>query len=508
MRICLGKICLLSLFLVGCVETQSPSEQDFEIIGGTPTNGHKSVVALLAIDENGSQTLCTATSIAPNLLLTAARCVHPDIVGIQAQFHVLTGSDVTDPQGSCPCDGVSAVHIHPDFNPNWLHGGHDIALAVTDKDLGVPPAAINQNSLSDNNLGLPVTVLGYGIGRYLENSEAGIKRQVELQLHGINGLFVRSGRLGANACHGDWGGPVIGAIEGQEVIIGVNSFAMANCLYAGRATRVDTHSEFLEPFLEQCADSDGDGYNDISCGGHDCDDTNPVINPGAEDVCGDGIDQNCDGLDRVCVCNDQDGDGFGQGQDCLGADCNDQDLQCWEGYCCDPSPCLVLSNCGLACDPNDQDCLFSCFFDAQATDSVLIMELVACGAAHDCQDTDCFFTHCNTLYEGCLAGCYDQDQDEYGLGSSCQALDCDDAHSSCQQGYCCPTGLSCNELISCLGNCSADDSACSQGCWVNATISAKVASVDLSVCILEWECSTLSCILTRCRPELVQCNNN
>lgn len=39
------------------------------------------------------------------------------------------------------------------------------------------------------------------------------------------------------------------------------------------------------------ADFDGDGFQHY----RDCDDSNPSINPGAPEVCGDGIDNNCDG---------------------------------------------------------------------------------------------------------------------------------------------------------------------------------------------------------------------
>ncbi len=49
-----------------------------------------------------------------------------------------------------------------------------------------------------------------------------------------------------------------------------------------------------------CPDGDGDGYQDASCGGSDCDDGDPTVHPGAVESCGDGVDQNCDGLDLPC----------------------------------------------------------------------------------------------------------------------------------------------------------------------------------------------------------------
>ena len=43
-----------------------------------------------------------------------------------------------------------------------------------------------------------------------------------------------------------------------------------------------------------CPDADSDGFTDEACGGEDCDDGNDAIYPGAEEICGDGIDQDCD----------------------------------------------------------------------------------------------------------------------------------------------------------------------------------------------------------------------
>ncbi len=48
------------------------------------------------------------------------------------------------------------------------------------------------------------------------------------------------------------------------------------------------------------SDDDADGYISDAEGGDDCDDDDFDVNPGAEEICGDGIDNDCSDGDEVC----------------------------------------------------------------------------------------------------------------------------------------------------------------------------------------------------------------
>ena len=70
---------------------------------------------------------------------------------------------------------------------------------------------------------------------------------------------------------------------------------------------VDTDTAIIAPTY---IDSDGDGYTEEN----DCDDTNALVNPTAEEIC-DGLDNDCDDeIDEEVgdiYYTDADGDGFG-----------------------------------------------------------------------------------------------------------------------------------------------------------------------------------------------------
>ncbi|MFH1175078.1 MAG: putative metal-binding motif-containing protein [archaeon] len=67
--------------------------------------------------------------------------------------------------------------------------------------------------------------------------------------------------------------------------------------------------DYLLPLycVQVCPDNDGDGEHSELCGGDDCNDDNPAINPAVSEQCGNDIDDDCDGL-TDCVDDDCWGD--------------------------------------------------------------------------------------------------------------------------------------------------------------------------------------------------------
>jgi arylsulfatase A-like enzyme len=87
------------------------------------------------------------------------------------------------------------------------------------------------------------------------------------------------------------------------------NYAGASQLTAAGTALVDAAIDYglnCEPVV--VIDDDGDGYSPPE----DCDDGDASINPEAEDIPNDGIDQDCSGSDRI----DVDGDGYSPPEDC------------------------------------------------------------------------------------------------------------------------------------------------------------------------------------------------
>ncbi len=127
-------------------------------------------------------------------------------------------------------------------------------------------------------------------------------------------------------------------------------------------------------------DNDGYAGNTTSCLiGSDCNDSNASINPGATESCTNGVDDDCDGkidcadsdcvTQPVCACVDSDGDGYyAVNPDCpTGSDCDDSNAAVNPGATeiCNNG---IDDNCNGYVDCDDDDCYSSCpFADFSAT---------------------------------------------------------------------------------------------------------------------------------------------
>jgi uncharacterized repeat protein (TIGR01451 family) len=214
---------------------------------------------------------------------------------------------------------------------------------------------------------------------------------------------------------------------------------------------------------ENCeVDVDGDGhYAEGSCASpaDDCNDNDNTVYPGADEICDDGIDNDCDDdtdcddvdceNDQPCACTDVDGDDYYAEAACPSdTDCDDTDANIHPGAdeICDDG---IDNDCDDDTDCDDVDCENDQPCACTDMDGDNYYAEAACPGDTDCDDTDA------KMHPGAMEICDDEIDNDCDDDTDCDDGDCDN-DDACPQ----PVGACCSDE----GNCSQKtQNECIQG---------------------------------------------
>jgi V8-like Glu-specific endopeptidase len=261
-----------ALLLAACSETPTTTSDtqgpEFITYGELDGNAHPAVV--LAVFDVGGRPAwrCSATLIAPKVVLTAGHCTGEprEVSGAR----IFTESDVQNGNNNYPLAGPNTIEAaswrsHPQFT-NAAFFLHDVGVITLKKEVklaasqyGSLPAANSLDALKPSSATV-FTAVGYGLQRsnpvFVEAQR--IRMSAEPHLLQINtgftggfSLLLSNNASTGGTCFGDSGGP--NYLGSSNVVAGVTSYAInGNCAGTGGVFRMDRSDvlKFVNSFLK------------------------------------------------------------------------------------------------------------------------------------------------------------------------------------------------------------------------------------------------------------------
>ena len=250
-------------------EPQGPSRPSFITNGVVDGDAHPAVV-LLVMDVGGKPAFrCSATLIAPKVVLTAGHCAGEP--GEFSGMRIFTESDVQDGNNNYPFAGPNTVeaaawHAHPLFTEAAFFR-HDVGVVLLKKAVQLPAgeygtlATANQLDALQPGSATVFTAVGYGLQRinpvFIEAERIRMSAEphlIQINTPGFTGdfsLLLSNNAATGGTCFGDSGGP--NYLGSGNVIAGVTSFGLnGNCAGTGGVFRLDRQNvlDFVTQYLK------------------------------------------------------------------------------------------------------------------------------------------------------------------------------------------------------------------------------------------------------------------
>jgi MYXO-CTERM domain-containing protein len=247
---------LFSTFPGACSSPPAIGERTQSIINGTTDSGDPAVVMVLSqVPGSMYASLCTGEVVSPHVVLTAAHCVDPAVVGTGAKSVVFTGLTLSTTSPMSEFLGVAEVHYDTAFSKDAPEAGHDIGVVILKAATTIAPVLYNRRPVTSAMVGQAARLVGYGITDPGDTmgTTAGTRRQAPTKLVNYSGIMTEFQDDQHTICEGDSGGPAFMMIEGEERIVGVTSYGYRQCpmTMPGVDTRVDHYLDFIDKWVTQ-----------------------------------------------------------------------------------------------------------------------------------------------------------------------------------------------------------------------------------------------------------------
>ncbi len=268
----LRRLVLVSVTLLGCSSVEPVARGSSAIVGGEPSPSSQDDVVLLLTEIQGTQGAyvenCTATLVAPNLVITARHCISPTSAGTfvcDADGSVSGGGGGIYGTDAVPFDSLIFVGANAPatFTPatSQAHGVksfHDSAANVCNDDVALieitPPitnAPIAPLSFDDAvTKGELLTVVGWGATEDADLPSSRVQRTgvsvIELgPASNTSGGVLGDRELIASesVCSGDSGGP---AFDGAGALVAIVSRGPVNSALPFGQGCIGTQHTFMQ----------------------------------------------------------------------------------------------------------------------------------------------------------------------------------------------------------------------------------------------------------------------